>query len=90
MNNDTLDKLCAKLEAGDEGLKYVRYCYTNPAWASRDMVRMEQEVERLRDGVAAIYGDAEVPDGLPVYEGVKMSPSALITHCKALLQEQGE
>ena len=49
---------------------------------------LQQEVERLRDGVAAIYGDAEVPDGLPVYEVVKMSPSALITHCKALLEKQ--
>ena len=49
---------------------------------------LEREVERLRDGVAAIYGDAEVPEGLPTYEVVQMSPSSLITHCKALLKER--
>ena len=51
MNNDTLDKLFSQHEAGDEGLKYVRYCYANPAWASRDMVGMEQQLAELREAV---------------------------------------
>ena len=52
--------------------------------------KLEQQLAKLREGIAAIYGDAVVPEGLSPYEVVKMSPTALIKHCKKLLKQGGK